>query len=81
MDIDTEQPIVPCKRFDSLIKQQLITLPTNEAAVALRELYLSNCVLFIYSYAFISALVVLGALQVKPMLTCSGMRTPPRASR
>lgn len=77
MDINTNPPIVPYKRFDMLIKQ-LITLPTNEAAVVLLKLNRSVCVLFIYLYVCVS--IVLGALQVKPMLTCSGMRTPPRAS-
>lgn len=81
MDIYTNPPIVPYKRFDSLIKQQLITLSTNEAAAALRELNQSDCMLFIHSYILVSVLTVLGSSQVKLMLTCSGMRTLPRASR
>lgn len=38
MNIYTKQPIVPYKRFDSLIKLQLITLPTTEDAVVLHKL-------------------------------------------
>lgn len=37
MDVYTNPSIVPYKRFDLLIKQQLITLATNKAAVALCE--------------------------------------------
>lgn len=81
MDVYTNPPIVPYKRFDLLIKQQLITLVTNEAAVALCELNQSDCLLFIYSCVLLNVLNVLGASQVKPTLTCSGMRTLPRASR
>lgn len=79
MDIYTNPLIVPWKRLDLLITQ-LIILPTNEASVAFPELNQSDCMLFIYSYVLTSAHVVLGASQVKPMLTCSGMRTLLRAS-